>query len=500
MDYISSRDTIVSVKASQAIIQGIAPDGGLFVPEEFPQMDLEAVLETAKKGYTALAAYIAAPYLDEFSEEEVQDIAANAYDAGFEHADKAPVMRLQDGQYVLELWHGPTLAFKDMALQMLPHLMSASRRKIGEQARILILVATSGDTGKAALEGFAGVEGISIAVFYPHNGVSRAQELQMVTHVGDNVFVGAVRGNFDDTQTAIKRVFGNAGYAEELAGRGFRLSSANSINWGRLLPQIVYYFWAYACLVRDRAVSTGGPVNFVVPTGNFGNILAGYYAKRMGLPVNKLICASNANNVLTDFFTSGGYDATRPFYKTISPSMDILISSNLERLLFEIAHRDGARVRDWMATLRSKGAYQVAQEYMEEASALFAAGCCDDAQTKETIRNVFESRGYLMDPHTAVAKRVLDDYMDSAKDFAPSVLVSTASPFKFSADVLSALGDVQADADEFELAARLGGISGMKVPDAILKLQDMPIRFKEVLDAGAIEARMLAWAQMQSKG
>lgn len=500
MDYISSRDAGLKVTASQAIIRGIAPDGGLFVPLRFPQADLNEVLEAAKAGYTSLAEYIVAPYLDEFSEEEIRGIVTNAYEKGFDHTDKAPVVPLEEGQYVLELWHGPTLAFKDMALQMLPQLMRASRLKTGDKERILILVATSGDTGKAALEGFAGVDGISIAAFYPHCGVSRTQELQMVTHEGDNVFVGAVRGNFDDTQTAVKRVFGNADYARNLADRGFRLSSANSINWGRLLPQIVYYFWAFADLVNKGKVRAGDPINFVVPTGNFGDILAGYYAGRMGLPVNRLICASNANNVLTDFFEDGGYDATRPFYKTMSPSMDILISSNLERLLFELAHRDASLVRDWMAALRAKGAYRVPQENMREASALFAAGCCDDAKTMETIKNVFETRGYLMDPHTGVAKRVFDDYLKKTKDETPAVLVSTASPFKFSADVLAALGENPGKADEFELAVLLGSLSGLEVPEAILKLRELPVRFDEVLDADKIEARMLRWADAQSKG
>lgn len=500
MEYISTRGGGGSVGAGQAIIQGIASDGGLFVPRSFPEAGLDGVLRAAKEGYSALAEQIIAPYLEAFSGSEIRAVVADAYNDGFDHADKAPVVRLSEGQHVLELWHGPTLAFKDMALQMLPHLMRVSRSKIGEKARILILVATSGDTGKAALEGFSGVEGISIAVFYPHGGVSPAQELQMVTHGGDNVFVGAVKGNFDDTQTAIKRVFGDAGFAAELSARGVKLSSANSINWGRLLPQIAYYFWAYAVLVQNGAAAPGKEVNFVVPTGNFGNILAGYYAKRMGLPVKKLVCASNANNVLTDFFAFGTYDAKRPFYKTISPSMDILISSNLERLLFEIAHRDAALVGGWMRTLRDDGTYGVAPELMREASGLFAAGCCDDAQTKETIRAVFEAHGYLMDPHTAVAKRVYDDYLKCTGDDTPAVIVSTASPFKFSADVLDALGEAREGMDEFAAAKRLGEIGGRKAPDAILGLKDLPVRFTEVLETDMIRARMLRFMDTQPKG
>ena len=500
MEYISTRGGGGSADAGQAIIQGIASDGGLFVPREFPEARLEGVLEAAGKGYPALARHIIAPYLDGFTGEEIRAVVDGAYEEGFDHDDKAPVVRLTGGQHVLELWHGPTLAFKDMALQMLPHLMRVSRGKAGEKARILILVATSGDTGKAALEGFSGVEGTSIAVFYPHGGVSPAQELQMVTHGGDNVFVGAVRGNFDDTQTAIKRVFGDAAFAEALSERGVKLSSANSINWGRLLPQIAYYFWAYASLVGKGAVTPGREVNFVVPTGNFGNILAGYYAKRMGLPVRRLVCASNANNVLTDFFSLGRYDAKRPFYRTISPSMDILISSNLERLLFEIAHRDAGAVGAWMRALKAKGEYSVAPELMREASGLFAAGCCDDARTKAAIRSVFEAHGYLMDPHTAVAKRVYDDYLESTGDGTPAVIVSTASPFKFSADVLDALGDAGGGRDEIASARRLGEVSGLEPPDAILGLRDLPVRFSEVLCTDTIKARMLRFADTQPKG
>jgi threonine synthase len=499
MRYISTRDSGAGFSASQAIIQGIAPDGGLFVPQEFPRMDMDEVLEEADEGYMPLAGHIVRPFLDEYSDSEVLDIVRGAYGEGFTHPDCAPVVRLDQERYVLELWHGPTLAFKDMALQMLPHLMSASRKKVGEKDRILILVATSGDTGKAALEGFSGVDGISIGVFYPHGGVSRAQELQMATHRGENVFVSSIRGNFDDTQTAVKRVFGDAAYAKEMRARGVKLSSANSINWGRLLPQIAYYFWAYARVVRDGGAKAGERINFVVPTGNFGNILAGYYAHRMGLPVNRLVCASNANNVLTEFFCSGNYNAKRPFFRTISPSMDILVSSNLERLLFELANRDGKRVRGWMDGLRASGGYRLDAPDMEKARALFWAGYCDDARTKDVIRAVFGDKGYLMDPHTAVAQAVFDDYRAQTGDTTPSVVVSTASPFKFSADVLGALGEAE-EGDEFAAAEHLSRVSGLPVPEAIAGLRGLPVRFEEVLAPEGIGERMLRWAQTQVKG
>ena len=490
MEYISSRDASINVRASQAIIQGISPDGGLFVPKHFPGMDMGKVVKLAKEGYINLAKYVIAPYLDEFSDDEIENIVRASYVNGFDHEDKAPINALSDNQYVLELWHGPTLAFKDMALQMLPHLMKASKEKVGDMHQTLILVATSGDTGKAALEGFANVDGISIGVFYPHNGVSMAQQLQMSTHQGENVFVGAIRGNFDDTQTAVKRVFGDKEYAKILEQKNVKLSSANSINWGRLLPQIVYYFWAYAKLVIDGKIENGDKINFVVPTGNFGNILAGYYSKQMGLPVGKLICASNANNVLTEFFESGVYDASREFFKTISPSMDILVSSNLERLLFEIADRNDAKVREWMNGLNKNGKYEINMQDLSEKTSIFVGGCCDDDKTKQTIKKVFYENGYLMDTHTAVAKAVQDEYVACSGDDSTTVIVSTASPYKFSKDVLEALGR-SVLGDEFEMADRLCEVSSLAVPDAITSLKDLPIRFKEVMETSEIADRML---------
>lgn len=474
MNYFSTRNDRETYTAAQAMALGLAPDGGLFVPERIPTVDAGALARLAKLDYRARAVELMGLYLEEFSRAELEDFVTAAYGAQFDDPAIAPLCALDGNTAVLELWHGPTCAFKDMALQMLPHLLTASLRKTGETRQVCILVATSGDTGKAALEGFRDVAGTRIFVFYPDGGVSRIQRLQMVTQAGENVGVCAVKGNFDDAQTGVKRIFSDPEFAQALTERGWFLSSANSINWGRLLPQIVYYFSAYLDDVNSGAVRMGEPVNFCVPTGNFGNILAGWFAKRMGLPVAKFICASNANNVLTDFVNTGVYDKNRPFHNTISPSMDILVSSNLERLLYLLT--GDAKTRDYMAQLSADGRYAVGEETLARLREDFSAGCCDDAGTMETIGRYFRERGYLMDTHTAVAAKVLGDYRTWTGDRTPAILVSTASPFKFAADVLTALG---AERAEDPLSA-LAKASGQNVPGPLSGLDERPVRFPEV--------------------
>ena len=434
MEYNSTRSTGLHISASEAIAMGLAPDGGLFVPNTLPPLDEKALKELLPLSYGARAKRILKIYLPEYSPQELDRLVADSYGTNFDTAAVAP-LRFTDGLTgYLELWHGPTSAFKDMALQMLPHLLTASLRKCGEERGVCILVATSGDTGKAALEGFADVPGTRILVFYPRDGVSDVQKLQMVTQTGNNVGVCAVEGNFDDAQTGVKRIFGDRELAERLSEKGWFLSSANSINWGRLLPQIVYYFSAYCDFVNSGRIKCGEPVNFCVPTGNFGNILAGWTAKEMGLPVTRFVCASNANNVLTDFIETGVYDRRRPFHLTSSPSMDILVSSNLERLLYFLS-KDSERVAGWMKQLSEEGRYDVGTGLKALIRRDFEAGYCDDAGTAEEIARVWREYGYLIDTHTAVASRVLGDYRARTGDRTPAIVVSTASPYKFACDV-----------------------------------------------------------------
>ena len=468
MSFISTRGG-ACVTASQAILRGLAPDGGLYVPAVFPQMTLADIA----------ALTILRGYLDDFNAQELADAIASAYEAAkFDDAAIAPTKKLDSNTHVLELFHGPTLAFKDMALQLLPHLTTLSAKKNGENREVAILVATSGDTGKAALEGFKDVPGTSCTVFYPTDGVSDVQKLQMTTTGGENTHVIALNGNFDDAQSGVKALFSSADFHQQVNARGKVLSSANSINFGRLVPQIVYYFSAYADLLNAGAIALGDEVNFVVPTGNFGNILAGYYARSMGLPVKKLICASNRNNVLTDFFLGGVYDTRRQFFKTTSPSMDILISSNLERLLFECADRDGALIARWMQQLRTSQSYAVGQQRQEWLLSVFAAGYADDRDCAEEIARVFEQHHYLMDTHTAVASRVLRQYRETSGDLTPTVIVSTASPYKFAADVLTAVAGKNAVAglDAFVCSDELEARSGMPVPQQVKALRSLPIR------------------------
>ena len=471
MNVLSTRDNTLQMPALQAVLQGMAGDGGLFVPEHFPRLERDALLRAAAAGYPEVAALVLGLYFD-VPQQVLRTLAKEAY-AGFATPEVVPVKKIAGGVHVMELFHGPTLAFKDMALQVLPRLMRLALDEFGWKEDALVLTATSGDTGKAALEGFRDVARTSVFVFYPLDGVAEMQRLQMVTQQGGNVGVCAVKGNFDDAQTGVKQLFMDKEFDAEVGRAGRFLSSANSINIGRLIPQIAYYCHAYARLVADGTVAYGDGVNFVVPTGNFGNILAAHYAREMGLPVKKLICASNRNNVLTDFFSQGSYDARREFHKTMSPSMDILVSSNLERLLFEICGRDGATVREWMRALTEKGVYTIPADARERLAGGFHADFCTDEETGEAIRNVFGRDGYLMDPHTAVAHAVYEKYVRGSGDETPSVVVSTANPYKFTTDVWQSLtGEIIADA--FAAGEKLSVHTGTSIPASIRQLKTAP--------------------------
>ena len=486
MLYTSTRNPALRVTAEQAIAQGISEEGGLFVPESFPAVRLADLLDL---DYIGRAKHILSKFLTDFTEEEIAECAERAYSAEkFEYDTPAKVVSLDthgDNKHILELWHGPTCAFKDMALQILPHLLSKSLEKTADGKTAVILVATSGDTGKAALEGFKDVAGTEMIVFYPENGVSPMQKRQMNTQEGSNVCVCAIEGNFDDAQTGVKKIFTDDTVKAALKANNKMFSSANSINWGRLLPQIVYYFSAYMDLVNTGKVELGEAINVVVPTGNFGNILAAYYGMRMGLPVKKFICASNKNNILTDFIRTGVYDKKRSFYTTFSPSMDILVSSNLERLLYHLCGEDAEKLTSWMHALSSGGSYTVDADTADAVRALFYGGCCDDRQTVETIRRVFCEDGYLCDTHTAVALHVYNQYSVETNDETPTVIASTASPYKFSDSVLNAF-DVEKPIDEFEEAELLSEISDTEIPQPIQLLRGKPIRFTNCVAADAM--------------
>ena len=482
MFYKSTRNSSVNVSSAQAIAQGISKDGGLFVPSEIPSITLDDVKKLGKMTYAERAFFVFSKFLTDFTDAEIRYCVDSAYnDKNFDSDSIAELAHLFDGTYMLELWHGPTCAFKDMALQILPYLLTTSAKKLDLGKKIVILVATSGDTGKAALEGFKDVPDTQILVFYPEDGVSAMQKKQMTTQEGANVGVCAIKGNFDDAQNGVKAIFTNAEIADTLAENGMQFSSANSINWGRLAPQIIYYVSTYAQLVEDQAIDLGEPINIVVPTGNFGNILAGYYAKKMGIPVNKLICASNANNVLTDFINTGVYDRNRQFYTTISPSMDILISSNLERLLYHLCGENDATIRDWFGKLASEGRYEVSEDVKKVLSEEFYAGCCNDDQTKACIKGIYDKYSYTCDTHTAVAVKVYQDYKAATGDDTVTVIASTASPYKFSGSVLSALGADTA-ADEFTLVDRLAEASKLPVPASLAALKNKEVRFSETVD------------------
>ncbi|MCI9195691.1 MAG: threonine synthase [Angelakisella sp.] len=489
MNYTSTRDSSLRVTAQEAIVQGIAPDGGLFVPVEMPSLTEEDLAALSGMTYTQRAVWVLSRFLTDWTAEELAAAVEAAYGERFEEGDPAPLSRLEEGKYLLELWHGPTCAFKDMALQLLPKLLPAAAKKSGCREEIAILVATSGDTGKAALEGFMDVPGTRILVFYPQEGVSRMQKRQMTTQQGDNVAVTGIRGNFDDAQTGVKAIFGDEELAAELREKGFSLSSANSINWGRLVPQIVYYISAYCQLLADGEIAAGEQVNFCVPTGNFGNILAGYYAKQMGLPVKRFLCASNRNNVLTDFIATGRYDRNRAFFTTTSPSMDILISSNLERLLYLLTGKNDAETREKMDSLRRTGVYQLDQRELSALQEEFSGGCCDDRQAADTIRQTFERYSYLCDPHTAVAVKVWEDYRKETGDGTKTVILSTASPYKFADTVLAALGQ-PVPKDDFDRLEALEKLSGLPAPAALTGLKDAPCRFPDVCGAGEMGERV----------
>ena len=492
MFYNSTRNSSVKVSSAEAITQGISAEGGLFVPESIPEITFDDIKKIGEMKYADRAAFVFSKFLTDFTEAEIHYCTDNAYSTkNFESDSIAEIAHLFNGTYMLELWHGPTCAFKDMALQILPYFLTTSVKKINLDKKIVILVATSGDTGKAALEGFKDVEGTSILVFYPEDGVSPMQKRQMKTQEGSNVGVCALKGNFDDCQTGVKKIFTDADVKKQLDDNGMMFSSANSINWGRLVPQIVYYISSYAELVKDGEITLGEKVNIVVPTGNFGNILAAYYAKHMGIPVNKLICASNINNVLTDFINTGVYDRNRHFYPTVSPSMDILISSNLERLLYIMTGKNDTLISEWFGKLSAEGKYEVSDDVKAKLSEEFCAGFCDDEQTKATIHEIYEKYSYTCDTHTAVAVKVYEDYKKSTGDTTKTIIASTASPYKFSAAVLEAIEGKTSDISEYEKVDRIAELSDIPVPSALADLKNKPERFNDVIDKNDQKAYVL---------
>lgn len=485
MHYESTRGGLKSIESAEAIKRGLAPDGGLFVPEDRVEMTIDDINEMINMSYQDRAVYILKKFLTDYSDQEIADCVYNAYTTQkFGDTNIAPVYRLNENVHILELWHGPTCAFKDMALQILPHFLVKAVRKTGETSEMVILVATSGDTGKAALEGFKDVEGTKIIVFFPNKGVSEVQKYQMITQEGRNVHSIAVEGNFDDAQNGVKAIFTDSNFAQTIEKGNYKFSSANSINWGRLVPQIVYYFSAYADMVKNEEIKPGQKINFVVPTGNFGNILAAYYAKEMGLPINKLICASNDNNVLTDFIETGVYDRNRDFKKTISPSMDILISSNLERLLYEVTDHDSSRLNEWMERLKVEGKYSIDPVTRKEISNVFWAGYSTESETMKTIEAIFKEYKYVIDTHTAVAVDVYDKYVISTGDITKTVIVSTASPFKFNESVAKSIfgNDAIEGKSEFQLLDVLADKCGINIPEGLKALDKKPVRHNTLCD------------------
>ena len=482
--YKSTRDAEKTVTASQAILKGLADDGGLFVPVSIPKLPV-SLGELKEMTYQEIAYTVMKEFLTDFTEEELKSCIAKAYDSKFDTEEIAPLAKVEDAYY-LELFHGATIAFKDMALSILPHLLTTSAKKNQVKNEIVILTATSGDTGKAALAGFADVEGTKIIVFYPKNGVSRVQELQMVTQKGDNTSVVAIHGNFDNAQSGVKAMFENKELEKELNEAGYQFSSPNSINIGRLVPQVVYYVYAYAKLLQNEEIAEDEEINVVVPTGNFGNILAAYYAKNMGIPIAKLICASNENKVLYDFFQTGTYDRNREFVLTTSPSMDILISSNLERLIYKISGEDARKDTDLMTELKTKGSYAITGE-MKANLADFAAGYATEEQVAKTIHDIYEDTGYVMDTHTAVAATVYKAYREDSKDDRKTVIASTASPYKFAGSVMSAIDPKYKGQDDFKLIEELQKVSGTELPNAIKEIMNAEIRHNTECDVDQME-------------
>ena len=480
MNYISTRDNSKKVSSAFAIAHGISVEGGLFVPESIPVLSREDFSKLSSLDYIGKAEYILKKYLTDFTEEEISYCVKGAYTGSFDDNKPAAIAQLGENINILELWHGPTCAFKDLALQLLPYLLTTSTKKVSDGKKTVILVATSGDTGKAALEGFKDVENTEIIVFYPSEGVSPMQKLQMDSQKGNNVNVCAIKGNFDDAQTGVKKIFTDPQIKETLAENGMEFSSANSINWGRLVPQIIYYISAY-CDMLSKGDNLQEGFNIVVPTGNFGNILAAYYAKEMGVPVNKLICASNANRVLTDFINTGVYDRNRDFYTTMSPSMDILISSNLERMLYILADGDDKYIAELQNSLSTEGKFTVNDTVLSKLQALFYGACCDDNGTLDTIKKTFQEYGYLCDTHTAVAVNAYEQYLASTGDNRPVLIASTASPYKFAKSVLTALSN-EIPESEFDTVDFLSNLTNTTVPKPLAELKNASVRFKDIYD------------------
>jgi len=482
MKYISTRDTSLSpaaLTASEAIKRGLAADGGLFIPCEIPSLTHDDMKKLSDMGYAERAAYILSLFLTDYDKNALAEDCAKAYAPDRFPGGAAPLHLIADGIHSLELWHGPTCAFKDMALQIMPRLLSRALKMTGEDKTAYILVATSGDTGKAALEGYRDVEGVKMAVFYPDEGVSRMQKMQMTTQEGNNVYVAAVEGNFDDAQSGVKAIFSDKTLAAKAADAGFFFSSANSINWGRLVPQVVYYISAYCDLLKNGSIKSGEEIVVCVPTGNFGNIFAAYIAREMGLPIGHMICASNANNVLTDFINTGVYDRTREFHKTMSPSMDILISSNLERLLYKLCGADVTK--ELMTALNKDGKYTISAEIQEKLREVFSGYYLTEEETAAIIKNTFTDNGYLVDPHTAVGLGCVHKYRAASGDNRPVVLASTASPYKFAADVCASLG-IAAEGMEIEdILHTLSEKTGTEIPSPLLRTLTLPVRFTEVV-------------------
>ena len=491
--YKSTRDSSIRVESAAAIAKGISEEGGLFVPESIPSISMDELKSLAGMNYAQRAAFVFSKYLTDYTDAELRYCTESAYTTkAFDTENIAEIAHLFEGTYMLELWHGPTCAFKDMALQILPYFLTTAVKKLNMDKKVVILVATSGDAGKAALEGFKDVPGTEIMVFYPVEGVSDMQKRQMVTQEGENVTVCAVKGNFDDCQSGVKKIFTDHTVLDALEKGGMTFSSANSINWGRLVPQIVYYVSSYVSLAESGEIAYGELLNVVVPTGNFGNILAAYYAKMMGVPLGKLICASNINKVLTDFIRTGVYNRNRQFYPTTSPSMDILISSNLERLLYLLTGEDDAQIREWFTALAEKGTYEVTDAVKAKLTEQFYGGFCDDAETKATIAELYQKYGYTCDTHTAVAVKVYEDYRKETGDTTKTLIASTASPFKFSASVLDALGKKPADGtDEYDMVELLHEVSSMEIPQSLAALKTKPRRFDGSIDKSEMQQFVL---------
>lgn len=485
--YKSTRNSNETATASQAILKGLAPDGGLYVPTMVPKLE-KSMEELAASSYQEVAYEVMKLFFTDFTEGELQHCIKNAYDSKFDTEEIAPLVKA-DGAYYLELFHGPTIAFKDMALSILPYLMTTSAKKNQIKNEIVILTATSGDTGKAALAGFAEVEGTKIIVFYPKDGVSNIQEKQMVTQKGDNTYVVAIHGNFDDAQSGVKAIFGNKELEKKMEEHGLQFSSANSINIGRLFPQVAYYVYAYTRLLKNEEISDGEAINVVVPTGNFGNILAAYYAKQIGVPVNKFICASNDNKVLYDFFQTGEYDKNRDFILTTSPSMDILISSNLERLIYLITGQDSDKTLELMSSLSKDGKYSITEEMRTQLKD-FAAGYADTTHTAKAIQSVYDQTGYVIDTHTAVAASVYDEYVKETGDKTKTIIASTASPYKFGRAVMAAIDSKYEAFDDFDLIDELCKVSNTVIPNAIEEIRTAPVRHHRFCEADRMQAEV----------